>query len=615
MPPSKRKTANKSNIGNAQHVKAARARMEPSSASGDAAEHLSAAARTQFDAVPSTEAPFDVADHGEITAITTRLSGALIGKSLRLNNSAWPGYDDGLTSAVVVDAVALDLPWPSGPAPALIVRTVEDGFRYAFQPDQIWLRLGRSAVLQAKQELEVLQLRAQLERGFSTPRPELQPPDIPTTHSTLDPELRRLKKLIWLSERAGQLWDGPTEELDAAYQAAKETMRDRTGRDQTGRARPDDDDELRNERRRRPRHLNAARNAEKLFSFDAAAHERAAKVSVGSMGQCDCNDTGCGCATRYKCTHCGALLFRGEARTAPVVGKFGTNWQGGKFCCSQGQVDVRQIERDETVEKLWEEHRKRMTTHARQLNNALALASTPVKTPTPPGGSWNPSVVIQGKLHHKVGPLAVGDGETPRYAQLYVHDPAAESDTLLAQRYAAMLMPKKTSKSEAARLKALLNELHNALNDCNSYGECGYPCTLIMSMATPARPLTSWPVGSLAPVQDFVTVGEIFQQEDTVNAQFVINPDKAPASADNRVYSSNFGRRTFNEVCVLCDEQPAKRSVMLRFREGGLYETDESSRAYDPLHFVLLFPCGDDGWHPYMPRSLAEIPGTFELFS
>lgn len=119
-------------------------------------------------------------------------------------------------------------------------------------------------------------------------------------------------------------------------------------------------------------------------------------------------------------------------------------------------------------------------------------------------------------------------------------------------------------------------------------------------------------IDSLASVQDFVTVGEIYQQEDTVNAQFVINPDKAPASADKRVYSSNFGRRTFNEVCVLCDEQPAKRSVMLRFREGGLYETDESSRAYDPLHFVLLFPCGDDGWHPYMPRALPEVAGTFE---
>ena len=91
MPPSKRKSNGKSNGAQAPHVKAARARMEASSASGDSAEHLPAAARTQFDAVPSTEDSFDVADHGEVTATTTRLIGALIGKELRLNNSAWPG--------------------------------------------------------------------------------------------------------------------------------------------------------------------------------------------------------------------------------------------------------------------------------------------------------------------------------------------------------------------------------------------------------------------------------------------------------------------------------------------------------------------------------------------
>ena len=106
--------------------------------------------RTQFDAVPSTEDSFDVADHGEVTATTTRLIGALIGKELRLNNSAWPGYeDDGDTSPIAIDAVALDLPWLNGSAPALIVRTVEDGFYYAFRPEQLWLRLGGAATLQA----------------------------------------------------------------------------------------------------------------------------------------------------------------------------------------------------------------------------------------------------------------------------------------------------------------------------------------------------------------------------------------------------------------------------------------------------------------------------------
>jgi hypothetical protein len=90
--------------------------------------------------------------------------------------------------------------------------------------------------------------------------------------------------------------------------------------------------------------------------------------------------------------------------------------------------------------------------------------------------------------------------------------------------------------------------------------------------------------------------------EAVPSATFVIDAQQAPADRDKRTYSCNGQRRTFNEVTVYCDEQPEKRSILLRYRDGGVWETDESSRAYDALHFVLLFPCGDDGWRPYMPR-------------
>ena len=45
-----------------------------------------------------------------------------------------------------------------------------------------------------------------------------------------------------------------------------------------------------------------------------------------------------------------------------------------------------------------------------------------------------------------------------------------------------------------------------------------------------------------------MTAGEIFAQEGATTAQFVIDPDKAPANVDQRQYSSNYGKRTFNEV-------------------------------------------------------------------
>ena len=41
-----------------------------------------------------------------------------------------------------------------------------------------------------------------------------------------------------------------------------------------------------------------------------------------------------------------------------------------------------------------------------------------------------------------------------------------------------------------------------------------------------------------------------------------------------------------------------KRSVAIRSRGGPLHDIDETHRAFDPLHFVLLFPYGCDGWTP-----------------
>ena len=40
---------------------------------------------------------------------------------------------------------------------------------------------------------------------------------------------------------------------------------------------------------------------------------------------------------------------------------------------------------------------------------------------------------------------------------------------------------------------------------------------------------------------------------------------------------------------------------MLSQREGGIKKISELHPSYDPLHYVLLFPRGDDGWHADIP--------------
>ena len=98
-------------------------------------------------------------------------------------------------------------------------------------------------------------------------------------------------------------------------------------------------------------------------------------------------------------------------------------------------------------------------------------------------------------------------------------------------------------------------------------------------------------------------------RDDIPERTFVIdNAKRDPTKGHAGVYSNNGTRCTFAEVKVLSDEQPAKNAIVLRHRDGMLFETSETNRAYDPLHFVLLFPNGDSGWHSKMERSQPPSP-------
>ena len=45
------------------------------------------------------------------------------------------------------------------------------------------------------------------------------------------------------------------------------------------------------------------------------------------------------------------------------------------------------------------------------------------------------------------------------------------------------------------------------------------------------------------------------------------------------------------------DVNPSNRDILLRLRDGGLQKITELHPSYDPLHYVLLFLKGDDGWY------------------
>ena len=81
----------------------------------------------------------------------------------------------------MIDAFHPTLSWPSGVAPALFVRTIRDGYHYAFWPAEILSVLGKKARGFAEKELDILQLRAQVEIDGFTAAIDEPPPDIPSS--------------------------------------------------------------------------------------------------------------------------------------------------------------------------------------------------------------------------------------------------------------------------------------------------------------------------------------------------------------------------------------------------------------------------------------------------
>ena len=115
-----------------------------------------------------------------------------------------------------------------------------------------------------------------------------------------------------------------------------------------------------------------------------------------------------------QCDHCGAFKFRRETEG---------------FCCSSGKVLPDPFPCPPAdLQKLWTSNGREgnlLKKYSRELNNAVALSSIQVLEKR--FQNLNPSVIFQGQVKHRTGPLLPSDGETPRFSQLYCLDSRLES--------------------------------------------------------------------------------------------------------------------------------------------------------------------------------------------
>ena len=247
------------------------------------------------------------------------------------------------------------------------------------------------------------------------------------------------------------------------------------------------------------------------------------------------------------CSHCGARHFDKET--------------GGRMCCMDGKVVLPRIKKptEPFLRLLFTEDVEGRTfkKYIRSFNNGLCLSSLQYNQRQFRAGHFKP-IVIEGSVHQFLGPLIEKEAETPRFAQLWLHDPAMET----TKRVQNMNLPADISRSEEDAVRKIIEDLQVELKRINPY------------------------------IKDFRQIVDI-PAEQLQGGKLVISAKARPAGEHARRYNVS---TNLQEVSILTDCRP--HDLVVTTHEGKLEHVSEQNRAYQPLHFTLLCPWGDEGWHP-----------------
>ena len=239
------------------------------------------------------------------------------------------------------------------------------------------------------------------------------------------------------------------------------------------------------------------------------------------------------------CVYCSALRWRKEIDS---------------MCCSEGRVRLPLL--DAPPEPLrglllgTSTNAKKFRQHLRQYNSALTLCSMWVKvddTLTRGVSQFR----ISGAVYHRLGSPLPAVGQPPQFAQVYICD--ADEQAAVRRR-----LPLAQSLDHS-----LLRQLADMLMQENPYVQ------IVRRAAT----------------------------LDAPDLQLVL---RGGATNDRRRY--NLPRASEVAAFVPADSNTANaREVRVNLRGGGLKIISEYNPAYDPLHYVLLFPRGEQGWELGIP--------------
>ncbi|GBB91115.1 hypothetical protein RclHR1_18230005 [Rhizophagus clarus] len=249
------------------------------------------------------------------------------------------------------------------------------------------------------------------------------------------------------------------------------------------------------------------------------------------------------------CVHCGAKFWLEEkdhnsSHASPTF----------SFCCAHGKVLLPHLhEPPPYLLNLYTSSEcDAISFHKniRRYNNVLACTSFGASIDTIPGQGIS-NFRIHGQVYHLIGSLLPEEGQQPAFAQLYIYDSEHENE------HRNNVIQELDNE--------ILQNLLKMLDECNPY------------------------IQNFRHIRDLIktnTPGEIFM---------IIHGDR---TRDPHHYNAP----TASEVAAIMvgngyELHTTNRDILLRMHDGCLQRISEIHPSYDPLHYILLFPRGDDGWH------------------
>ncbi|CAG8493504.1 1602_t:CDS:2 [Acaulospora morrowiae] len=249
------------------------------------------------------------------------------------------------------------------------------------------------------------------------------------------------------------------------------------------------------------------------------------------------------------CVNCGALHWKNERVAGTVQAPIFST------CCAKDKVHLPSLTPTPPglLALLTEDHARArdFRNKIHMYNSALAFTSMGAKIDERVAGTSGVYTFrIHGEMYHQIGTLLPENQANPLFCQIYMYDTDEQ------QRYRQCIMPNLDN--------FMLFELQEILHKVNPY------------------------------VHTFRQAAQLLRENPTQDLKMMIvksrNKHQYTTPTASEVAVLIVGNNQESE-CLNCD-------IILHKRKGGLQRISQIHPSYIPLHYVLLFPHGEPGWHP-----------------